>query len=77
MTNFPRNPPFQDGVDELSADTFNNLELRAFAAIASAVTTIVGPNAPQNPNPPSGTEYVWFQTDGNGVLLDILSGVVT
>lgn len=77
MTNFPRNPPFQDGVDTASAETFNDLEARAAAAIAASVTTIVGPNAPQAPNPPSGTEFVWFKTDGNGTLLDILSGVVT
>lgn len=24
----------------------------------------------------SGTEYVWFQTDGNGVLVDIVAGKV-
>lgn len=77
MTNFPRNPPFQDGVDELGADTFNDLESRAATKISSTVTTIVGPTPPSSPNPPSGTEFVWFQTDGSGNLLDIISGVVT
>ena len=33
----------------------------------------VGPNAPTV----SSGEYVWFQTDGNGNLVDIISGKVT
>lgn len=75
MPNFPRSPSFQDGVDDLSASTFNDLESRAAAAIAASVVTIVGPTQPVAPNPPSGTEYVWFKTDGQGNLQDILSGV--
>lgn len=27
------------------------------------------------PSLPTGTEFVWFKTDGAGVVLDILSGV--
>lgn len=77
MPNFPRNPPYQDDVDTVSAATFNDIENRAAEAIAAIRTTWVGPTAPTSANIPQGTEYIWFQTDGNGNMIDILSGVIS
>jgi hypothetical protein len=48
-----------------------DIPIAIFGAAGSA-RAVAGPGLPQLP---AGTEYVWFQTDGAGELLDILSGV--
>jgi uncharacterized membrane protein len=69
---FPRTPPYVDGVDNVGAATFNDLENRASQAITNAVHVFVGPTTP---TPAAGFgEYVWMVTDGSGNLLDIQSG---
>ena len=52
-------------------------ETYADAAIARAAVSYVGDTAPDTSALASGTEYVWFQTDGFGVALDILTGVTS
>jgi hypothetical protein len=52
-------------------------ETYADAAIARAAVSYVGDTAPDTSALASGTEYVWFQTDGFGVLVDILTGVTS
>jgi hypothetical protein len=42
--------------------------------VAERVLGRIGPVDPASTLPP-GAEYVWFKTDGAGLLLDILTGV--
>jgi hypothetical protein len=68
-----------------TAAALDNMEqgiVDAHAALATLPTTyaLVQPvkiyAGPTQPNPPPGAgEYLWFDTDGNGGLLDIQSGV--
>jgi len=51
-------------------------EIYANAAIAENNRLFVQASTPSTAALQPGAEYVWFKTDGQGVLLDILVGVV-
>lgn len=60
--------------NEAEGDPTDILTREAATAAGRAAFVAFGPDEPSSP---VGSEVVWFKTDGNGSVIDILSGVIS